>query len=88
MTMGADPNIQPQPSIPTVFVTMRDGDAIQRALLEEETPLVVQAYMRPRPALNWSSILIWLLGVATVRARACLLPLWGLCLSMASTTTM
>lgn len=68
MTMGADPAIQPQPAIPTVFVTMRDGDRLRQALLAADPPLVVSAYMRPRPAVNWSSILIWLLGVATVCA--------------------
>ena len=69
MTMGADPSVQPQPAIPTVFVTMRDGDAVQRALAgsNKKDGLVVHAFLRPRPAINWSSFLIWLLGVATVR---------------------
>jgi hypothetical protein len=72
MTMGGDPSIQPPPSIPTVFVTMRDGDSLQKAMaLTTPEPLVLRAYLRPRPIFNWSSILIWLLGVATVRVPAC-----------------
>lgn len=71
MTMGADPSIQPQPTIPTVFVTMRDGDLIHQTMAASSggnnQQLAVRAFMRPRPAMNWSSILIWLLGVATVR---------------------
>ena len=78
MTMGADPSITPQPAIPTVFVTMRDGDRLLQALTAAaaagEGPPAVRAFMRPRPTVNWSSILIWLLGVATVRIHRLYVP--------------
>jgi hypothetical protein len=62
-------------TIPTVFLTMQQGDRIQQlALKNNNVPAVVVAsavlYSRWKPTYNPSSLLIWLLGVlvATVAA--------------------
>ena len=108
MTMGPDPTIEAastssslpsSPSIPTVYVTMRDADALKAAMeaavvaassslassssTSLTTPLKQQVlgegglglfrisvYERPRPPYNLASILIWLLGCATVTFAA------------------
>ena len=111
MTMGPDPTIEgttpsslpTSPSIPTVYVTMRDADALKAAMQaavvtassslasSSSTSLTmplkqqvlgeggregglglfrIAVYERPRPAYNLASILIWLLGCATVTFAA------------------
>jgi hypothetical protein len=61
-------------SIPTVFVTMQDSDAIYSTYPALATEVGrgggavgqdAALYTRYRPWVNWSSILIWALGVAT-----------------------
>eukprot|EP00624_Nannochloropsis_granulata_P007541 evm.model.NODE_8329_length_7045_cov_35.332859.4 len=112
MTMGPDPiieNATPSslpslPSIPAVYVTMRDADVLKTEMhaatvaassspafsSSTATPILplkqqvlgagrregelglfrVAVYERPRPPYNLSSILIWLLGCATVTFAA------------------
>ncbi len=112
MTMGPDPiieNATPSslpslPSIPAVYVTMRDADVLKTEMhaatvaassspafsSSTATPILplkqqvlkagrregelglfrIAVYERPRPPYNLSSILIWLLGCATVTFAA------------------
>ena len=70
---GSDGSGKAVASIPTVFVTMQDSDVIYSypALATEvgrgggAVGQDAALYTRYRPWVNWSSILIWALGVAT-----------------------
>jgi hypothetical protein len=64
--MGSSSPASEQPTIPAVYVTMRDSDALTSAVAASGGGLVVEIYNRPRPSLNVSSFLIWVMGVATV----------------------
>ncbi|GMH68203.1 hypothetical protein TrST_g5426 [Triparma strigata] len=57
---------EPSPSIPSVFITSSQYDAVQPTL-----PLTLQIEQRPRPKYNASSFLIWAWGcfVAVVASR-------------------
>jgi hypothetical protein len=67
--MGGELAAEQQVRVPTVFVTMRDGDALLGGLAKTNGQLTAQLSARPRPRINASSFLIWALGVFVVRCN-------------------
>ncbi|RLN97444.1 hypothetical protein BBJ28_00021069, partial [Nothophytophthora sp. Chile5] len=57
-------------TIPVVYVTIEDGQRLQRVLDDHPTSLVMRTYRRQLPFLDLSSVLLWAIGVATALGAA------------------
>ncbi|KAL3663010.1 hypothetical protein V7S43_011952 [Phytophthora oleae] len=53
-------------TIPVVYVTIFNGQKLQKAMDKYPTSLVARTYRRELPLIDVSSLLLWALGVATV----------------------
>ncbi|TYZ69366.1 hypothetical protein PybrP1_001356 [[Pythium] brassicae (nom. inval.)] len=62
--MGANRSDAANLSIPVVYVTIADGQQIERSL-HSYPALQIRTYQREVPLLDVSSVLLWALGVAT-----------------------
>uniref|UniRef100_A0AAV1T6Y5 PA domain-containing protein n=1 Tax=Peronospora matthiolae TaxID=2874970 RepID=A0AAV1T6Y5_9STRA len=59
-------------TIPVVYVTISDGQKLQRVMDRYSTlSLVARTYRRELPIIDVSSMLLWALGVATAIGAAC-----------------
>ncbi|POM72039.1 Signal peptide peptidase-like, aspartyl protease family A22B [Phytophthora palmivora] len=52
-------------AIPVVYVTIANGQKLQKAMEKNPTTLVARTYRRELPLIDLSSLLLWALGVAT-----------------------
>ncbi|CEG40969.1 signal peptide peptidase-aspartyl protease family [Plasmopara halstedii] len=57
-------------AIPVVYVTISDGQKLQKAIDKFSTSLIVQTYRRELPLIDVSTLLIWAMGVATALGAA------------------
>ncbi|GMF33164.1 unnamed protein product [Phytophthora fragariaefolia] len=55
-------------AIPVVYVTISNGQKLQRAIDKYPTSLVARTYRRELPLIDVSSVLLWAIGVATALA--------------------
>lgn len=66
MTMASADDSAAEITIPSLFVTMTDYDALLDHTLSSTEHRTISVYDRWRPWMNLSSLLIWAMGVATV----------------------
>ncbi|KAG3169784.1 hypothetical protein PI124_g3301 [Phytophthora idaei] len=52
-------------AIPVVYVTIANGQKLQKTIDKHSTSLVARTYRRELPLIDVSSVLLWALGVAT-----------------------
>ncbi|CAH0492556.1 unnamed protein product [Peronospora farinosa] len=57
-------------TIPVVYVTIANGQELQKAMDKYSTSLVARTYRRELPVIDVSSMLLWALGVATALGAA------------------
>ncbi|KAL4141088.1 hypothetical protein PRNP1_014210 [Phytophthora ramorum] len=57
-------------TIPVVYVTIANGQKLQKAMEKYPTSLVARTYRRELPLVDVSSMLLWALGVATALGAA------------------
>ena len=66
MTMGSSSDEAIQPNIPAVFARMQDADTLSSLPELDALTLDVVIFQRLTPAIDFSSVLIWMIAVCTV----------------------
>ncbi|KAG6617344.1 putative signal peptide peptidase-like, aspartyl protease family A22B [Phytophthora cinnamomi] len=70
--MGAtNRSVTKELAIPVVYVTIANGQKLQKAMDKYPTSLVARTYRREPPLIDVSSLLLWAIGVVTALGATC-----------------